>query len=42
MTISENRWKTYQEANLAIYLKNSLYFEVFLPSRFQRLVSNPG
>jgi hypothetical protein len=42
MTISENRWKTCQKVNLAICLKNSLYFEVFLPSRFQRLVSNPG
>jgi hypothetical protein len=42
MTISENLQKACHEATLVIYLKNSLFFEVSLPSRFQRLVNNPG
>jgi hypothetical protein len=42
MTILENPQNLYQSGNLAICLKNSLFFEVALLSMFWRLVNNPG
>jgi hypothetical protein len=42
MTFLENPQKPYPEINLAICLKNSLFFEMFSQSTFQRLVNNPG
>jgi hypothetical protein len=42
MTFLENPQKPYPEINLAICLKNSLFFEMFSQSAFQRLVNNPG
>lgn len=42
MMILGNLQKACHEVNLAICLKNSLFFEVSLTSRFQQLVNNPG